>query len=253
MNPVVVRNIVIGEGMPKICVPIVGKTKDEILQAAREICNSSADLVEWRADWYESVYVIEKVKSLAGELREVLGKMPLLFTFRTKTEGGEKEISYEQYKELLLEVTATSFVDMVDVEVYINEKVSELVEELKAKDKKIIVVGSNHDFEKTPDKDEIIRRLCYMQEVGVDIPKIAVMPQSPKDVITLLSATEEMVSEHADRPIVTMSMAGTGAVSRVAGETFGSALTFGAMKKASAPGQINVEELKKILEVLHQD
>lgn len=253
MNPVVVRNIVIGEGMPKICVPIVGKTNDEILQAAREICNSSADLVEWRADWYESVCVIEKVKSLAGELQEVLGEMPLLFTFRTKTEGGEKEISYEQYKELLLEVTATSFVDMVDVEVYINEKVSELVEELKAKDKKIIVVGSNHDFEKTPDKDEIIRRLCYMQEVGVDIPKIAVMPQSPKDVITLLSATEEMVSEHADRPIVTMSMAGTGAVSRVAGETFGSAITFGAMKKASAPGQINVEELKKILEVLHQD
>lgn len=253
MNSVKVRELVIGQGMPKICVPIVGKTNDEILQAACEVCNSSADLVEWRVDWYESVFDIEEVKSLVGQLREVLGEMPLLFTFRTKHEGGEKEITYEQYKELLLNVTATSFVDMVDVEVYINEKVSELVEDLKAKDKEIIIVGSNHDFAKTPDKTEIIRRLCYMQEVGVDIPKIAVMPQNARDVITLLSATEEMVSEHADRPIVTMSMAGTGAVSRVAGEVFGSAITFGAMQKASAPGQINVEDLKKLLEVLHQD
>lgn len=47
-----------------------------------------------------------------------------------------------------------------------------------------------------------------MQELDADIPKIAVMPQNKKDVLTLLSATEEMASEYADRPIITMSMAG---------------------------------------------
>ena len=252
MNPVVVRNIKIGEGMPKICVPIVGKTRDEILQAAREICDTSADLVEWRADWFESVFDIEEVKKVANELRKILEEMPLLFTFRTKNEGGEKTITFEQYKKILLDVAETSFVDIIDVEAFIGEeaKVSELVSDLR--NKGIKVVGSNHDFAKTPAKEEIVRRLCYMQEIGVDIPKIAVMPQNSKDVLTLLNATEEMVSEYADRPVVTMSMAGMGAVSRVAGETFGSAITFGAMRKASAPGQINVEELKKILEILHQ-
>ena len=45
MNPVVIRNVKIGEGMPKICVPIVGETQDEILQEAREIIGSAADLV----------------------------------------------------------------------------------------------------------------------------------------------------------------------------------------------------------------
>lgn len=49
-----------------------------------------------------------------------------------------------------------------------------------------------------------------MQELGADIPKIAVMPQSRKDVLTLLSATEEMASKYADRPIITMSMSATG-------------------------------------------
>lgn len=250
MNPVVVKNIVIGEGIPKICVPIVGKTKDEILEAAREVCNSLADLVEWRVDWYESVFDIEEVKCLAGELKAVLGEIPLLFTFRTKAEGGEKEITFEEYADILYQVAEAKVVDMIDVEIFMDENVVDLVADLKQKGVK--VVGSNHDFAKTPDKEEIIRRLCYMQEAGADIPKIAVMPQNARDVITLLSATEEMVSEHADRPIVTMSMAGVGAVSRIAGETFGSAITFGAMQKASAPGQIDVEELKKILEVLHQ-
>lgn len=111
---------------------------------------------------------------------------------------------------------------------------------------------SNHDFFKTPSKEEIISRLCAMQEKGADIPKIAVMPQSKKDVLTLLSATNEMVEEHANRPIITMSMAATGVISRLAGEVFGSCLTFGAAKKVSAPGQMGVNDLKIILETLHK-
>lgn len=249
MNPVKVRNVDIGVGMPKICVPIVGCTRDEILKTAKDILNSSADVVEWRVDWFEGAFDIEAVKSVLAELRTTLGEMPILFTFRTKAEGGEKEISYEQYSKLVKEVASTSIADLIDVEVFIDDSVEELVAELQKHDVK--VVGSNHDFAKTPDKEEIVRRLCYMQEVGVDIPKIAVMPQNKKDVLALLSATEEMASEHADRPIVTMSMAGLGAVSRVAGEIFGSAVTFGALQKASAPGQVQVEELKKMLEIMH--
>ena len=48
-----------------------------------------------------------------------------------------------------------------------------------------------------------------------------------------------------------MSMAGTGVISRLCGEVFGSALTFGAAKKASAPGQIGVNDLNTVLNVLH--
>ena len=64
-------------------------------------------------------------------------------------------------------------------------------------------------------------------------------------------ATLEMSEKYADRPIITMSMAGTGVVSRLTGETFGSALTFGAASKASAPGQIGVNELKQVLDIIH--
>ena len=90
-----------------------------------------------------------------------------------------------------------------------------------------------------------------MQELGADILKIAVMPQSKQDVLTLLAATEEMVKTYAEKPVVTMSMSGMGLISRIAGEAFGSAITFGAAKKASAPGQIPAGKLSEILNVLH--
>lgn len=249
MNPVIVRNVAIGEGIPKICVPIVEQTKEEILEAAKAVTQSPADLVEWRADFFEAVFDIEAVKAVLAELRNILCEMPLLFTFRTKNEGGEKEISFPQYGALLKEVAATGLADLIDVEVYFHEMIPELIAELKQMG--IVVVGSNHDFEKTPQKREIIQTLGYMQFIGADIPKIAVMPQNERDVLTLLYATQEMVSQYADRPIITMSMAGLGSVSRICGETFGSAVTFGALKKSSAPGQIDVVELKKILETLH--
>ena len=76
-----------------------------------------------------------------------------------------------------------------------------------------------------------------MQEYGADIPKIAVMPQSVDDLIVLLDATNTMKTKYADRPFITMSMSGTGLVSRLAGAVFGSACTFGAGIEASAPGK----------------
>ena len=114
------------------------------------------------------------------------------------------------------------------------------------------VIASNHDFFKTPAKADIIYRLRKMQDMGADIPKIAVMPQNKRDVLTLLAATEEMVTDYADRPIITMSMAGTGVISRLCGEVFGSSMTFGAAKKASAPGQMGVEDLSTVLDLLHK-
>ena len=114
------------------------------------------------------------------------------------------------------------------------------------------VIASNHDFQKTPEKEEIVSRLRKMQELGADILKIAVMPQEKKDVLTLLAATEEMIRLFAKQPVITMSMAEMGIISRIAGEAFGSAVTFGSAKKSSAPGQLPAGELSKVLKVLHR-
>lgn len=251
MNTVKVRNIEIGAGIPKICVPIVGVTREEILAAAENIKSTKADVVEWRVDWYENIFDFTKTEATMQALREVLGEMPILFTFRTSKEGGEKAIETEAYVELNQNAAKTGLVDLVDVEAFTGDDVVKAVVEI-AHENGVKVIASNHDFHKTPAKEEIVSRLRKMQELGADIPKIAVMPQNKKDVLTLLAATEEMVSEYADRPIITMSMSGTGVISRLCGEVFGSALTFGAVGKVSAPGQMRIEDLATVLGLLHK-
>ena len=251
MNSIKVRNLTIGEGRPKICVPIVGRTEREILEQAKKMRELPAEIVEWRADWFESVDEFKSVKQVLRNLREVLGEVPLLFTFRTKGEGGEKELSEESYLMLNLEVIRSGHADLVDVEILRGDVcVKRLIEEAHAYGVKVI--GSNHDFEGTPGKDEMIRRLCEMQRMQADILKIAVMPKNSKDVLVLLEATEEMNRKFAERPLVTMSMGGYGVVSRMSGEIFGSSITFGAAEKASAPGQMGAEELKNVLDMIHK-
>lgn len=250
MNTVRIRNIEIGTGMPKICVPITGTTKEEIFSEANAFHSIPADIAEWRADWFENVFDPEQVLEVLKELREILADLPLLMTFRTAKEGGEKEISREDYIALNLSAAQSGYVDLIDTELFSgDEVVKTIIGGAHAAGVKVIV--SNHDFSSTPDQKELVSRLKKMQDIGADIPKIAVMPRNKKDVLTLLSATEEMTSNYADRPIITMSMSKTGAISRLCGEVFGSAITFGSAKKASAPGQMDVNELREILEMLH--
>ena len=251
MNTIKIRDIEIGAGAPKIIVPIVGVTKEDIINEAKTFDSIPVDVVEWRVDWFEGVFDFSKVEDVLKDLREVLGNIPLLMTFRTSKEGGEKAIEAEAYKELNLNAAKTGYVDLIDVEIFSGD---ELVKEIidGAHTAGVKVIASNHDFHKTPAKADIIYRLRKMQDMGADIPKIAVMPQNKKDVLTLLAATEEMSSDYADRPIITMSLAGTGVISRLTGEFFGSALTFGAAAKASAPGQIPVSELETVLSVIHK-
>ena len=251
VNPVLVRNIEIGSGMPKVCVPIVEKNREDILSTAKAIGSTEADLVEWRADWYEDVSAFSEVIKTADMLRSILGETPLLFTFRSAREGGEKELSLESYATLLESVAKTGFVDLIDVEVFSgDDAVKNIIQTAHAHGVKVI--ASNHDFEGTPAREELVARLCKMQDLGADILKIAVMPQTRSDVLTLLSVTEEMSSRHTSRPVITMSMGRTGTLSRLCGEVFGSAVTFASFGKVSAPGQIAIEDLKAGLRLLHK-
>lgn len=251
MNYIKVREMKIGEGIPKICVPIVGETEHEILLQAETAQKSSADLAEWRVDWFEEALDVEKVILLLKKVRQHLGALPLLFTFRTKAEGGEKEIANKQYQELLCAVARTKQADLIDVEVFRGEGVESLIRHIKKE--QVAVVGSNHDFFQTEEKKVLVERMVMMQNLGVDIVKMAVMPQNESDVLALMEATLEMKEKYATVPIVTMSMSKMGMISRISGEVFGSAITFGTLGKASAPGQIEVGKLRSMLEVLHCD
>ena len=245
-----VRKVVIGEGIPKICVPIVGTTKEDLQAEASQVKKLNPDLVEWRIDFFKEIKNIDKIVDTLDSLRNIVADIPILFTFRSAREGGNCAVDDDFYIEMNQRIMETKKIDLIDVELFNTEAVvTKMV--AAAKKNEVYVIMSNHDFHKTPEKEEIVKRLRRMAELGADIVKIAVMPNTASDVLTLLSATNEAKVKYNLGPIITMSMSGLGVISRMAGETFGSAVTFGAGKEASAPGQIAVADLRKVLEILH--
>lgn len=251
MQTVQIKNITLGEGAPKIIVSLMAKDIAAVKSEALAYRSADFDILEWRGDHFAAIADTAQALEALRELRAVFPDKPILFTFRSKKEGGEQEIAPEAYIALNIAMAESGLVDAIDLELFTGDAlVSQAIARAHAKGVKVIM--SNHDFHKTPAKEEIVKRLTKMQELGADVPKIALMPESKADVLTVLAATVEVSEKIADRPIITMSMSKTGVISRLAGEVFGSAATFGAVQKASAPGQISVTDLRTVLTIIHE-
>ena len=249
MSCVTIRGCRIGEGRPKVIVPIVERTEAAILETAAQFSTLCADCVEWRVDLFEGALDLSAIAHCAAKLRVALKDKLLLITFRTKAEGGNAALGHEAYLHFLRTVLATDCADLIDIEFFTaGPDLSALVEDVHTAG--AAVVCSSHDFHKTPPRTELVSRMVAMQQAGADLPKLAVMPQSRTDVLELLAATAEMADQHPKTPVITMSMGALGAVSRLSGEAFGSAMTFANPGQASAPGQVSLDIVNEVLDAL---
>lgn len=243
-----VRQLTIGEGKPKICVPVVETTTEKIIQQIQQL--QDCDLIELRIDFYENIHDLKQVHELLLQVRQQTN-LPLLLTYRSLKEGGHIQLTDQEYLSLVQTACQSGCVDIVDIELESgNMLVYQLVE--IAHQNHVKVLMSYHDFEKTPTVMEMKERLEKMEIMGADICKIAVMPFSYKDVIQLLNTTMEM-SEKLTKPLVTMSMGKIGKITRIVGELVGSSITFASVGQSSAPGQLTLEEMQTLLEVIHHD
>lgn len=233
----------------KTIVPITAKTKEQAIAQAKVIAaNQDADLAEFRIDLLDLAADSKQVIALGHELKKVLGDKPMIATIRTHNEGGKLIISDADYGKTYQAYLKQPFMDMLDVEMFRDQQVVKNTVKL-AHDKKVLIVMSNHDFKQTPSEDEIVKRLLKQDELGADILKIAVMPQSKQDVFTLMNATLK-VSQQSKKPLLTMSMGKLGTISRIATANMGGSFSFGMIGEASAPGQIDVTQLKQFLKTV---
>lgn len=249
MNTLTVKNISFGTGIPKICVPIIATTKEELIHQLPDFNRNDIDCLEWRVDFMKDLSDFSNFIEIAKIIQTTLPNKPLLFTFRTKQEGGEQSLPLEAYFDLNLTLAKSGYIDMVDLELFASteEEIAKQTSLLQSHG--VTVVMSNHDFNQTPDEEIIINRLKKMETLGANIAKIAVMPNNSKDVLSLLSATNQ-AKDLLHIPLVSMSMGKLGGISRISGECFGSCITFGSLNTASAPGQFPVAQLKETLVLL---
>lgn len=245
----VIKGKVIGEGRPLVCVPIMEKGRQEILAEAKRLADVQTEMVEWRVDAFEEVNSLNAIRDVLKSLGEIFTETIFVYTFRSKAQGGLVELDEESIIDIHEVAAESKVVDLVDIEFFTSENKKSEIQKLQKMG--VSIIASHHDFQQTPDKDTMGILLEKMLAGGADIVKLAVMPKTRFDVLALLEVTAEFKENYSDVPLVTMSMGAMGGISRVAGEYFGSCITFGAGAKASAPGQIASEKLGTILKILH--
>jgi 3-dehydroquinate dehydratase I len=227
---------------PAICAPLVGRKREKLLAEVAVVAAKKPDIIEWRVDFFEGIADTAQVVDLAGHLRRAAGNAAILFTRRSMREGGERiALSEPQVVALYRAVCESGNVDLVDFEMSSEPAhLAEVREFSRARGVKLVL--SFHDFKATPSPDALDARFAQAASLGADVAKIAVMPRDMDDVLTLLSATLR-ASRRLEIPVVSMSMGPLGAITRLCGWTFGSAMTFGVGESSSAPGQMPIEDL----------
>lgn len=252
MKTLAINGLSLGRGRPKICAPLVAEKADDLLLEAERGRALPVDLWEWRVDYFEGADDPGQVIEMAGRLRERLRPKPLLVTFRRLAEGGVRACSESYYFSLLRQIALSGRVDLLDLELSSPE---ELIREIlgTAQSNLVGTILSSHDFQGTPAKAVMLERLLMMRRLGADLGKIAVTPQSPADVLRLLEVTDEIRITCPDWPIISIAMGHLGLISRLTGGIFGSVITFGSAGRASAPGQIPVAELARLLRLFHSE
>ena len=244
-----VKNLKIGDLPVKTIVPITAKTAEQAIAQAQVIAsNPNADVAEFRIDLLEFSADTQKVIALGQQLNQILKEKPLIATIRTHNEGGKMTVSDQDYEKIYSDYLKKPFMQLLDIEMF--RDVGSITKLIKlAHNKNVLVIMSNHDFAKTPEQQDIENRLLKQDQMGADILKIAVMPKSKQDVFTLMNATLA-VSQKSQKPLLTMSMGQLGTISRVATANMGGSLSFGMIGEASAPGQIDVTQLKQLLKTV---
>ncbi|MBQ3903147.1 MAG: type I 3-dehydroquinate dehydratase [Lachnospiraceae bacterium] len=238
---------------PLIAVPVTEKSKDGIISAFKRLSEKGADLIEWRADCFSDIEAFDKVE-------EVLSSSPenLLFTVRTKDEGGFFSGSREDYFQLLKLSAATKKPKIIDVQLRdlsadkASDKAS-FVRELKESGTKVLI--SYHDFSGTPSYEEMEEILYSMKDSGASIVKLAVTAKDPEEAVRLLKLSENFTRKNPNIDTVTISMGPFGILSRIGGFITGSCITFASedKEKASAPGQLTFDDMKDVLSIIERN
>lgn len=234
------------EKKPLVCVPVVATTGMQLIQDILNIQELDFQVIELRIDFYEYILDTYKINNLLNSIYNI-NKLDIIFTYRSKIEGGNALLQDTYLKELIRIASQHPAIQYVDVENSCACK-EELIEIIHENKKQVIL--SNHDFHQTPSLPIMNTLLETMAKTEADILKIAYMPKDEYDVLNVMHAS--LLARQYGKPVISMSMGPLGAISRLVGEFSHNYLTFAMNTQASAPGQIHVDKVNTTLDIIHQ-
>ena len=224
----------------KLVVSIMPRNIEEV-QAIDVTRYEDADIIEWRADFLPK----EAILQVAPAIFEKFAGRELVFTLRTRAEGGQIELSSEEYVQIIKEVAQLYQPDYIDFEYFNYKDVFDQMLDFPN------LVLSYHNFQETP--ENLMEILSELTSLNPKVVKIAVMANTEQDVLDLMNFTRGFKTLNPEQEYVTISMGKVGKVSRITSDVTGSSWSFASLDEASAPGQISLSSMKKIRELLNED
>ena len=224
----------------KLIVSVMPRSIEEA-QAIDVLRYQDADIIEWRADFLPK----EAILQVAPAIFEKFAGRELVFTLRTRAEGGQIELSSEEYVQMIKEVAQLYQPDYIDFEYFNYKDVFDQMLDFPN------LVLSYHNFQETP--ENLMEILSELTSLNPKIVKIAVMANTEQDVLDLMNFTRGFKTLNPEQEYVTISMGKVGKVSRITSDVTGSSWSFASLDAASAPGQISLSNMVKIREILNED
>jgi len=224
----------------KLVVSVMPKSLEEAqgIDAMRYI---DADIIEWRADFLPK----EAILQVAPAIFEKFAGRELLFTLRTRAEGGEIDLDSAEYVQIIKDVAQLYQPEYIDFEYFSNKDVFEEMLDFPN------LVLSYHNFQETP--ENMMEILSELTSLTPKVVKVSVMAHTEQDVLDLMNFTRGFKTLNPEQEYVTISMGKVGKVSRITSDVTGSSWSFASLDEASAPGQISLSSMKKIREILNED
>ena len=224
----------------KLVVSVMPKSLEEAqgIDAMRYI---DADIIEWRADFLPK----EAILQVAPAIFEKFTGRELLFTLRTRAEGGEIDLDSAEYVQIIKDVAQLYQPEYIDFEYFSHKDVFEEMLDFPN------LVLSYHNFQETP--ENMMEILSELTSLTPKVVKVSVMAHTEQDVLDLMNFTRGFKTLNPEQEYVTISMGKMGKVSRITSDVTGSSWSFASLDEASAPGQISLSSMKKIREILNED
>ena len=224
----------------KLVVSVMPKSLEEAqgIDAMRYI---DADIIEWRADFLPK----EAILQVAPAIFEKFAGRELLFTLRTRAEGGEIDLDSAEYVQIIKDVAQLYQPEYLDFEYFGHKDVFEQMLDFPN------LVLSYHNFQETP--DNMMEILSELTSLTPKVVKVSVMAHTAQDVLDLMNFTRGFKTLNPEQEYVTISMGKVGKVSRITSDVTGSSWSFASLDAASALGQISLSNMVKIREILNED
>lgn len=224
----------------KLVVSIMPRTLEEAQQLDRSRYDG-ADVIEWRADFLDK----NEILTVAPAVFEKFAGREILFTLRTCGEGGQIDLTSEEYLAIIQDIQSIYHPDYIDFEFYSHREVFEQMLEFSN------LVLSYHNFQETP--ENMMEILSELTSLSPKLVKVSVMAHNEQEVLDLMNYTRGFKTLNPEQDYVTISMGKVGKISRLTADLTGSSWSYASVGEESAPGQIPLENMRRIRELLNED